>query len=149
MAEHDINYISMTRSQCDRRTDRPPPPPLNMVGDFGEGSMFLSTGILAALLERPTTGKGTIGGCCYCRWHHNLMSLFTAWLKGGQWRPAREQICWTVQLLLRCYKTSDGKFIWRLYRPQFFAAMIERLPIEQRLMAISLPVINGRAAQDA
>ncbi|MET0317365.1 MAG: CaiB/BaiF CoA-transferase family protein, partial [Rhodococcus fascians] len=60
-AGHDINYISVTGvlHAIGRKGERPVPP-LNMVGDFGGGSMFLIFGILAALFERQTSGKGQV-----------------------------------------------------------------------------------------
>lgn len=60
-AGHDINYISLTGvlNAIGRKGERPVPP-LNMVGDFGGGSMFLIFGILSALVERSTSGKGQV-----------------------------------------------------------------------------------------
>jgi alpha-methylacyl-CoA racemase len=58
MAGHDINYISMTGVlNAIGKAGEPPVPPLNMVGDFGGGTMFLVTGILAALVERGVTAR--------------------------------------------------------------------------------------------
>jgi len=58
-AGHDINYIALTGAlHAIGRPDSPPPPPLNLVGDFGGGAMFLAFGVLAAVLEARSSGKG-------------------------------------------------------------------------------------------
>ncbi len=60
-AGHDINYISLNGVlHAIGRTDERPVPPLNLVGDFGGGSMFLVVGILSALWERQRSGKGQV-----------------------------------------------------------------------------------------
>jgi crotonobetainyl-CoA:carnitine CoA-transferase CaiB-like acyl-CoA transferase len=60
-AGHDINYVAMTGGlYIIGDADRPPPPPANVFGDFGGGSMFVVTGIMAALLERTRSGLGQI-----------------------------------------------------------------------------------------
>ena len=68
MAGHDINYISMTGALHAMGKDGAPPmPPLNLVGDFGGGSMFLVTGIIAALLRAEKNGAGRYCRCGDCR----------------------------------------------------------------------------------
>ena len=58
-AGHDINYISLAgAAHAIGPADRPPPPPLNLVGDFGGGGAYLAIGVLAALLEAAKSGKG-------------------------------------------------------------------------------------------
>jgi alpha-methylacyl-CoA racemase len=133
MAGHDINYIGMTGMlNATGNADRPPPPPLNMVGDFGGGSMFLVTGILAALLERATTGKGTVVDAAIVDGTHSLMSFVHGMAGLGQWRTAREaNLLDGAAPFYRCYTTSDGKFMAiGCIEPQFFSAMMERLPID-------------------
>jgi len=62
-AGHDINYISLSGAlHAMGRKDENPVPPLNLVGDYGGGTMFLVMGILAALLECKTSGKGWVCG---------------------------------------------------------------------------------------
>ena len=133
MAGHDINYIGMTGMlNAIGHGDRPPPPPLNMVGDFGGGSMFLVTGILAALLERATTGKGTVVDAAIVDGTHSLMSFVHGMAGLGQWQTKREaNLLDGAAPYYRCYATSDGKFMAvGCIEPQFFAAMMERLPID-------------------
>ena len=60
-AGHDINYISITGAlYAMGRKGEKPVPPLNLVGDFGGGGMLLVTGVLAALLETGSSGKGQV-----------------------------------------------------------------------------------------
>jgi alpha-methylacyl-CoA racemase len=132
MAGHDINYISMTGVlNAIGKDGEPPVPPLNMVGDFGGGSMFLVTGILAALLERVTTGKGTVVDAAIIDGTHSLMSFVHGMAGLGQWQAKREgNLLDGAAPFYRCYTTADGKFMAvGCIEPQFFAAMMERLPI--------------------
>jgi alpha-methylacyl-CoA racemase len=133
MAGHDINYISMTGVlNAIGKDSQPPVPPLNMVGDFGGGSMFLVTGILAALIERGRTGKGNVVDAAIVDGTHSLMSFVHGMAGLGQWRTAREgNLLDGAAPFYRCYMTADGKFMAvGCIEPQFFAAMMERLPID-------------------
>jgi alpha-methylacyl-CoA racemase len=133
MAGHDINYIGMTGMlNATGNADRPPPPPLNMVGDFGGGSMFLVTGILTALLERVTTGKGCVVDAAIVDGTHSLMSFVHGMAGLGLWSTQREgNLLDGASPFYRCYATSDGKFMAvGCIEPQFFAVMMERLPID-------------------
>jgi alpha-methylacyl-CoA racemase len=132
MAGHDINYIGMTGVlNAIGKADQPPPVPLNMIGDFGGGSMFLVTGILAALIERGRTGKGNIVDAAIIDGTHSLMSFVHGMAGLGQWGTQREaHLLDGAQPYYRCYMTADGKFMAvGCIEPQFFAAMMERLPI--------------------
>jgi alpha-methylacyl-CoA racemase len=133
MAGHDINYISMTGVlNAIGKDGQPPVPPLNMVGDFGGGSMFLVTGILAALIERGRTGKGNVVDAAIVDGTHSLMSFVHGMAGLGQWRTQREgNLLDGAAPFYRCYMTADGKFMAvGCIEPQFFAAMMERLPID-------------------
>jgi alpha-methylacyl-CoA racemase len=133
MAGHDLNYIGMTGVlNAIGKDGQPPVPPLNMVGDFGGGSMFLVTGILAALLERASTGKGTVVDAAIVDGTHSLMSFVHGMAGMGLWSTAREgNLLDGAAPFYRCYATSDGKFMAvGCIEPQFFAEMMERLPID-------------------
>ncbi|HEV7232942.1 MAG TPA: CaiB/BaiF CoA-transferase family protein, partial [Sphingorhabdus sp.] len=133
MAGHDINYIGMTGVlNAIGKDGQPPVPPLNMVGDFGGGSMFLVTGILAALVERGRTGKGNVVDAAIVDGTHSLMSFVHGMAGLGQWRTAREgNLLDGAAPFYRCYMTSDGKYMAvGCIEPQFFAAMMERLPLD-------------------
>ena len=60
-AGHDLNYLAVTGAlKAMGPADRPPPPPLNLVADYGGGTMFLLFGVLMALFERGKSGKGQV-----------------------------------------------------------------------------------------
>jgi alpha-methylacyl-CoA racemase len=133
MAGHDINYIGMTGVlNAIGKDGQPPVPPLNMVGDFGGGSMFLVTGILTALIERAATGKGTVVDAAIVDGTHSLMSFVHGMAGQGLWSTQREgNLLDGAAPFYRCYATGDGKFMAvGCIEPQFFAAMMERLPID-------------------
>ena len=134
MAGHDINYIGMTGVlNAIGKHGQPPVPPLNMIGDFGGGSMFLVNGILAALVERARTGKGNIVDAAIVDGTNSLMSFVHGMTGLGQWRTQREaNLLDGAMPFYRCYLTSDGKFMAvGCIEPQFFAAMMERLPVDE------------------
>ena len=136
MAGHDINYIGMTGVlNAIGKDGQPPVVPLNMIGDFGGGSMFLVTGILAALIERGRTGIGNIVDAAIVDGTHSLMSFVHGMAGIGQWRTAREgNLLDGAAPFYRCYTTADGKFMAvGCIEPQFFAAMMERLPIDAQI----------------
>ncbi len=133
MAGHDINYIGMTGVlNAIGKKGQPPVPPLNMIGDFGGGSMFLIAGILAALIERGRTGKGNVVDTAIVDGTNSLMSFVYGMAGYGSWQTAREaNLLDGAAPYYRCYTTSDGKFMAiGCIEPQFFAAMMERLPID-------------------
>lgn len=133
MAGHDLNYIGMTGMlNATGNADRPPPPPLNMVGDFGGGSMFLVTGILAALLERATTGQGNIVDAAIVDGTNSLMSFVHGMAGLGQWRTDRAaNLLDGAAPFYRCYATRDEKFMAvGCIEPQFFAVMMEHLGLD-------------------
>jgi len=133
MAGHDINYISMTGVlNAIGKKGEPPVPPLNMIGDFGGGTMFMVSGILAALVAREKTGKGDIVDAAIIDGTSSLMSFIYNMHGSKLWQPEREgNLLDGAAPFYRCYKTSDDKFVAvGCIEPQFFAAMTEKLPLE-------------------
>ena len=132
MAGHDINYISITGAlEAMGEADRPPPPPLNLVGDFGGGSLFLLSGILAALFRAEKTGVGDVVDAAIIDGVNSMMSMIHSLAHIKQWSPARQR-----NLLdggapyYRCYRTKDDRFMAvGCIEPQFFAEMLQRLEI--------------------
>ncbi|TPW06677.1 MAG: L-carnitine dehydratase/bile acid-inducible protein F [bacterium] len=87
---HDINYIALSGAlHAMGEPDRPPRPPLNLVGDYGGGALMLLTGVLAGLLEARSTGRGRVVDAAMTDGSAVLMSLFQALGARGLWSEAR------------------------------------------------------------
>lgn len=127
---HDINYIALSGAlHAMGEPDRPPRPPLNLVGDYGGGAMMLVTGVLAGLLEAKTTGKGRVVDAAMTDGSALLMSLFQAFGARGLWSEARgANLLDGGAPFYRCYTCRDGRFVAvGALEPQFYAALIAGL----------------------
>jgi alpha-methylacyl-CoA racemase len=89
-AGHDINYISVTGALAAIGTKEKPVPPLNLVGDFGGGALYLVVGVLAALLEAKKSGKGQVVDAAMCDGAASLMSMFFDMTAIGRWTEGRD-----------------------------------------------------------
>src|SRR3974390_1987061 len=89
-AGHDINYISLTGALAAIGTRERPVPPLNLVGDFGGGALYLVVGVLAALLEASRSGQGQVVDTAMCDGAASLMSMFFDFTASGRWIEGRE-----------------------------------------------------------
>jgi alpha-methylacyl-CoA racemase len=133
MAGHDINYLGLTGFlHAIGRADDVPTPPLNIGADYAGGTMFLLFGIMAALWERQTSGRGQVIDAAMVDGASALMALVHSMIAMGRWSEARES-----NLLdggaphYRTYACADGKFIaLGPLEPQFFAEMIARAGID-------------------
>jgi alpha-methylacyl-CoA racemase len=134
-AGHDINYISISGAlHAIGEKGRPPVVPLNLVGDYGGGAMFLITGLLAALLSARTTGRGQVVDACMTDGVASLMSLFHAFKSTGAWidEPASNLLDGGAPFY-RCYACSGGGHVAvGCLEPQFFARMVEGLGLQHR-----------------
>ncbi|MEY9152791.1 crotonobetainyl-CoA:carnitine CoA-transferase CaiB-like acyl-CoA transferase [Bradyrhizobium japonicum] len=90
-AGHDINYISITGALAAIGTKEAPVPPLNLVGDFGGGALYLVVGVLAALLEAQRSGRGQVVDAAMCDGAASLMSFFFDMTTIGRWTEGRNQ----------------------------------------------------------
>jgi alpha-methylacyl-CoA racemase len=136
-AGHDINYIALTGALAAIGTPgKPAVPPLNLVGDFGGGSMLLAVGILAALLERRTSGKGQVVDASMLDGTASLMGFFSGLVPGGRISAERDRnLLGGAAPFYRCYVCKDGREIAvGALEPQFYAELMDRLgvPEEQR-----------------
>ncbi len=129
-AGHDINYISLNGvlHAIGRKGERPVPP-LNLAGDFGGGSMFLLVGILAALWERQTSGKGQVVDAAMVDGSSMLIQMMWAFRASGMWSDERgTNMLDTGAPYYDTYETADGKYVAvGPIEPQFYAAMLEGL----------------------
>lgn len=127
---HDINYIALSGAlHAMGEPDRPPRPPLNLVGDYAGGAMMLVTGVLAALLEAKTTGRGRVVDAAMTDGSALLMSLFQALGARGLWSETRgANLLDGGAPFYRCYTCADGRYVAvGALEPQFYAALISGL----------------------
>ena len=133
-AGHDINYISLNGIlHAIGRANERPVPPLNLVGDFGGGSMFLLVGILSALWERQRSGKGQVVDAAMVDGTAALLAMPYSFLAMGIHDPATPggNLLDTGAHFYEVYDTADGKFIAvGAIEPQFYAALLKGLGLE-------------------
>ncbi|GAA3026374.1 CaiB/BaiF CoA-transferase family protein [Gordonia defluvii] len=133
LAGHDMNYISLTGMlHAIGRADEKPTPPLNLVGDFGGGSMFLVVGILAALVERSVSGKGQVIDAAMVDGAAVLGQMMWAFRGTGLWQDRRgANLLDTGAPFYEVYETSDGKWMAvGSIEPQFYAELLKGLGLE-------------------
>jgi alpha-methylacyl-CoA racemase len=143
-AGHDINYISLNGIlHAMGRVNERPVPPLNLVGDFGGGSMFLLVGILAALWERQSSGKGQVVDAAMVDGSSVLIQMMWQMRASGMWTDVRG----TNMLdggapYYDTYECADGRYVAvGAIEPQFYAAMLAGLGLD----AANLPPQNDAA----
>jgi alpha-methylacyl-CoA racemase len=124
-AGHDINYISVTGALAAIGTTDKPVPPLNLVGDFGGGALYLVVGVLAALLEASRSGKGQVVDAAMCDGAASLMSMFFDLVAAGRWVDGRESNFLDGGAhFYGVYECSCGNFISvGSIEPQFYALL--------------------------
>ncbi|HKT00259.1 MAG TPA: CaiB/BaiF CoA-transferase family protein, partial [Rugosimonospora sp.] len=112
-AGHDINYLSVTGAlHAVGPAGQPPEPPLNLIGDFGGGSMLLLTGVLAALFERERSGRGQVVDAAMVDGVGLLLQMVWSLRGSGLWSDERG-----ANLLdggaphYRTYPCADGRYI--------------------------------------
>jgi alpha-methylacyl-CoA racemase len=112
-------------------SDRAPAPPLNLVGDFGGGAMYLLTGILAALHERANSGQGQVIDAAMTDGTASLLSPFYGLMEMGMWTTDRQANKLDGGAhYYGSYECSDGKYISiGSIEPQFYALLLEKCEI--------------------
>jgi len=129
-AGHDINYIALAGAlESIGRAGEKPVPPLNLVGDFGGGGMFLAYGIACALIERASSGKGQVVDAAMVDGASVLMTFFHAARQSGWW--SSERGCNLLDggaPFYDTYETADGRYIAvGAIESKFYAELIEKL----------------------
>lgn len=129
---HDINYIALTGVlHAIGRKDGPPVPPLNLVGDFGGGAMYLAFGMVCALLEARSSGHGQVVDAAMVDGASSLMTMMYGMHAAGLWTDDRgSNRLDSGTPWYDVYETSDSKWISvGCNEPQFYDALLERLGI--------------------
>ncbi len=129
-AGHDINYISLAGALAHfGRAGERPVPPLNMVGDFGGGGMFMALGVVAAVLESRTSGKGQVIDVAMVDGTAVLMTFIWGMRNMGIWsEETGVNMLDTGHPYYDVYETADGKYIsLGAIETQFYAEFLERV----------------------
>ncbi len=133
-AGHDINYISLTGAlHAMGRAGDKPLPPLNLVGDYGGGALYLAVGVLAGLWHAQRTGKGQVVDAAMVDGAASLMSIFYGLLAQGVWQDQRGvNLLDTGAPWYESYETKDGKFIsLGPIEPKFYAEFLKVAELDQ------------------
>ncbi len=129
-AGHDLNYIALAGplSAIGRR-DSPPPPPINLVGDFGGGGMLLALGIAAALVERAKSGAGQVVDAAMVDGAALQFAMIMGFRAVGLWSDERESnLLDGGAPFYDTYETADGRYVSvGALEPQFYAELLTRL----------------------
>ena len=132
IAGHDINYLAVTGALAAfGRPGEPPSPPLNLVGDFGGGSLYCALGIVAALFERGRSGKGQVIDSAIVDGVASMLAMFNAQGTRKALRTEREaNLLGGAAPFYRCYTCADGRFIAvGAIEEKFWAALLAPLGI--------------------
>lgn len=145
-AGHDVNYLALSGALHAIGTSENPVIPLNLIGDFGGGALYLATGVLAALLAARQSGQGQVVDCAMVDGCASLMSMIYGFFMRGQMQgkpsgPAANQALWVDQrasnLLdggahyYQCYRCADGEWIaLGSIEPEFYARLLAQLGIQ-------------------
>ena len=128
-AGHDLNYIALTGALWTMGSaDRPPPPPLNLVGDYGGGALYLAMGVLAALHEAGGTGQGQVVDAAMVDGAASMMTVMYSMKARGAWRDRREaNINDGGAHFYATYECADGKYLAvGAIEPQFYRELLDR-----------------------
>ena len=133
-AGHDINYIALSGVLgAIGKKDTPPPPPLNLIGDFGGGGMLLALGVCAALNTVNKEGKGQVIDAAMTEGSALLMSMMYGMLNSGIWTDTRDSnLLDGAAHFYGCYECKDGKFVSiGSIEPQFYSLLREKMNIDE------------------
>jgi alpha-methylacyl-CoA racemase len=127
---HDLNYVALTGAlHAMGRAGEKPAIPLNLVGDFGGGGLMLAYGVVCALLEAKSSGKGQVVDAAMIDGASTLMASSFAANQVGFWTDERgTNVLDSGAHFYEVYETADGKYVTiASVEPQFYAALLEKL----------------------
>ena len=128
-AGHDLNYIALTGAlHAMGRKNQPPAPPLNLVGDFGGGALYLAFGLCAGIIHARESGEGQIIDCAMTDGAASLASMFYGMRASGIWTDERESnLLDGGAHFYDTYECADGKWVSiGSIEPQFYAILLEK-----------------------
>jgi len=150
---HDINYIALAGVlDAIGPADGPPVVPLNLVGDFGGGGMYLAFGIVCALLEASRSGRGQVIDAAMVDGAASLMNYFYSHMAGGKWRGRGTGNLGGAAPHYGVYETKDGKYISvGSAEPKFYEELLrltglDREQVPDRADPANWPVLREKLA---
>lgn len=147
-ASHDINYIALTGVlSAVGQAGGAPVIPLNLIGDFGGGSLYLAMGILAALLSARGTGRGQVVDAGITDGVANLLTMHHGFRQAGEWSLDRgSNLTDGGAPFYDVYRTRDGLYVSvGAVEKKFFEELLQRLGIR----AEEFPAQHDRSNWDA
>jgi alpha-methylacyl-CoA racemase len=127
-AGHDLNYIALSGAlHAIGRAGEAPVPPLNLVGDFGGGGMFLAFGVMCAIYEAQRSGRGQVVDVSMVEGSAALMHMMYGMLGAGLWQDRRgANMLDGAAHFYDCYEAADGQYVSiGSIEPQFYAQLVE------------------------
>jgi|TARA_Y100000590_G_scaffold455618_1_gene604622 alpha-methylacyl-CoA racemase len=153
-AGHDINYIALTGALHAIGPKENPVPPLNMIGDFGGGGMFLAFGIMAASYEAQKSGFGQVVDVGMVDGALSLMTPIYGLRASGYWNDEREKnILDGAAPFYGAFKTSDEKFVSiGSIEEKFYNILLEKLGLDPKLLPPQMdqnqwPILKEKIAE--
>lgn len=138
-AGHDINYIALSGAlHCFGRKGQPPVPPLNLVGDFGGGALYLAFGMVCGILEARRSGKGQVVDVAMVDGSASLMTMFFGLRAMGVWTDNRgENLLDSGAPFYDVYETADGKYVAiGALEPKFYKELLDRIGLSQEFVDV-------------
>ena len=138
-AGHDINYIALTGVLDAIGTDESVTPPLNLIGDFGGGALYLAFGVVCALLEARASGEGQVVDAAMVDGAAHLMTMMYGLSQQGKWTDKRQDnLLDGGAHFYGAFECSDGKWIAiGSIEPQFYRLLLDTLGIDPDAEGVS------------
>ncbi|HOM12049.1 MAG TPA: CaiB/BaiF CoA-transferase family protein [Rubrivivax sp.] len=136
-AGHDLNYIALSGAlHAIGPAGGKPVVPLNLVGDYGGGALYLALGLLAALYERNSSGRGQVVDAAMVDGAASLASIFYGMSASGRWSQQRgSNLLDGGAPFYDTYETADGKHVAiGALEPKFFAELAQRIGLDARFV---------------
>jgi alpha-methylacyl-CoA racemase len=136
-AGHDLNYIALTGAlHAIGRAGGPPTPPLNLVGDFGGGALYLVVGVLAAIIEARRSGRGQVVDAAMVDGASSLMSsIYGGKASGRLGGPRGTNVTDSGAHFYEVYECADGRYVSvAAIEAKFYAELLRLLEIDPATM---------------
>ena len=153
-AGHDMNYIAISGALHAIGLGDKPIPPLNLVGDFGGGALYLAFGILAGVIHARASGQGQVIDCAMSDGAASLMAMFYGFKASGMWSDnRRDNMLDGGAHFYDTYQCSDGKWVSiGSIEPQFYALLLEKTGItdpafQQQMNKAEWPALKAKLAE--